>query len=189
MSKTLTSANSNVLDDNVIVPVHFLKIEYTSGTLYLNTSDRNITFDGNSYIGGSGIANISSIEESQELQASGIRLTLSGVSNSNVSIALTENFKNVDATLYLGFLNINNYTLHDDPFIIFKGKVDTQDLQISGETATIVVEIENRLIDWERQRISRYTNNDQLQKFSGDVGLEFVQQLVEKELFWGVEND
>jgi hypothetical protein len=41
----------------------------------------------------------------------------------------------------------------------------------------------------ERQRISRYTNNDQLKKFSGDVGLEFVQQLVEKELFWGVEND
>ncbi len=50
MSKTLTSANSNVLDDNVIVPVHFLKIEYTSGTLYLNTSDRNIVFDSIQYI-------------------------------------------------------------------------------------------------------------------------------------------
>ena len=188
MSKTLTSANSNVLDDSVIIPVHFLKIEYTSGTLYLNTSDRDITFDSNSYVGGSGIATISSIEESQELQASGIQLTVSGVSSSNVSIALTENFKNVDATLYLGFLNTADYTLHDDPFIIFKGKVDTQDVQISDDTATIVIEIENRLIDWERQRISRYTNNDQLQKFSGDVGLEFVQQLVEKELFWGVEN-
>lgn len=188
MSKTLTSANSNVLDDNVIVPVHFLKIEYTSGSFFVNTSDRNITFDSNTYVGGSGVATISSVEESQELQASGIRLTLSGVSSSNVSIALTENYKNIDATLFLGFLNINTYQLHDDPFIIFKGKVDTQDVQVDGDTATIVVEIENRLIDWERQRISRYTNNDQLQKFSGDVGLEFIQQLVEKELFWGVEN-
>ena len=188
MSKTLTTANSNVLDDSVIIPVHFIKIEYTSGTLYLNTSDRDIVFDSNTYVGGSGIANISSIEESQELQANGIQLTVSGVSSSNVSIALTENFKNVDATLFLGFLNTDNYTLHDDPFIVFKGKVDTQNLQIDGDTATIVIEIENRLIDWERQRISRYTNNDQLQKFSGDVGLEFVQQLVEKELFWGVKN-
>ena len=188
MSKSLSTANANVLDDNVIVPVHFLKIEYTSGTLYLNTSVRDITFNSDEYIGGSGIATISSIEESQELQASGIQLTVSGVSTSNVSIALTENFKNVDATLYLGFLNINTYQLHDDPFIIFKGKVDTQDVQVDGETATILIEIENRLIDWERQRISRYTNNDQLQKFSGDVGLEFVQQLVEKELFWGVKN-
>ena len=55
MSKTLTSANSNVLDDSVIVPVHFIKIEYTSGTLYLNTSERDITFDSNSYVGGYGV--------------------------------------------------------------------------------------------------------------------------------------
>ena len=148
MSKTLTSANSNVLDDSVIVPVHFIKIEYTSGTLYLNTSERDITFDSNSYVGGYGVANISSIEESQELQASGIQLTVSGVSSSNVSIALTENFKNVDATLYLGFLDTTNYTLKDDPFIIFKGKVDTQNLELSGETATIVIEMRTDR-DWE----------------------------------------
>lgn len=188
MSKTLTTTNANVLDDSVIVPVHFIKIEYLSGTLFLNTSDRDIVFDGETYVGGSGIANISSIEESQELQATGIRLTVSGVSVSNVSIALTENFKNVDATLYLGFLNSTNYTLHDDPFVIFKGKVDTQDLQVDEETATIVIEIENRLIDWERPRIKRYTNNDQQKKYPGDRGLEFIQELVEKELFWGVDN-
>ena len=56
MSKTLVTANSNVLDDSVIIPVHFIKIEYTSGTLYLNTSDRDIVFDSNTYVGGSGIA-------------------------------------------------------------------------------------------------------------------------------------
>lgn len=188
MAKTLTSANTNVLDDSVIIPIHFLKIEYTSGTLYLNTSDRSLTFDGDEYIAGAGIANISSIEETQELQASGVQVQISGVDSSNISIALTENFKNIDTTLYLGFLNTSTYVLEDDPFIIFKGKIDTQNIQVDGETATIVIEIENRLIDWERQRISRYTNNDQLSKHSGDVGLEFVQQLVEKELFWGVEN-
>jgi hypothetical protein len=188
MAKTLTTANQNVLDDSVIIPIHFLKIEYTSGTLYLNTSDRDLDFDSQTYVGGAGVASISSVEETQELQASGIQVQISGVDSSNVSIALTENFKNVDATLYLGFLNITTYTLEDDPFIIFKGKVDTQNIQVDNETATIVIEIENRLIDWERQRISRYTNNDQLSKYSGDVGLEFVQQLVEKELFWGVEN-
>ena len=41
-------------------------------------------------------------------------------------------------------------------------------------------------IDWERSRIRRYTNQDQQQKFSGDKGLEFIQELQEKELFWGV---
>ena len=186
MAKTLSTNNTNVLDDQVIIPVHFLTINYTSGTLFLNTSDRNFTISGNNFIGGSGIATISSIEETQELQATGIKLTVSGVASSNISIALTENYKNVDATLQLGFLNTTTYALIDTPFTIFKGKVDTQDIQVDSDTATIVIEIENRLIDWERSRIRRYTNQDQQQKFSGDKGLEFIQELQEKEIFWGV---
>ena len=50
------------------------------------------------------------------------------------------------------------------------------------------LDIENRLIDWERPRISRFTNEEQQNLFSGDKGLEFVDSVAEKELFWGVEN-
>ena len=44
MVKTLSTNNSNVLDDAVIRPVYFLKLEFPSGTVYLNSSDRNITW-------------------------------------------------------------------------------------------------------------------------------------------------
>ena len=52
----------------------------------------------------------------------------------------------------------------------------------------IELDIENRLVDWERPKISRFTNEEQQNLYSGDKGLEFVDSVAEKELFWGVDN-
>ena len=186
MVKTLSTNNSNVLDDEVLRPIYFLKLEFPSGNVFLNSSDRDITWGGNSYIGSGTIGTLSDIEETAELQANGIKLTLSGIPSTYVSIALTTEYQGSTATEYLGFLN-NDYVLVDDPFIIFVGKVDTMSISLS-DTATIELEIENRLIDWERPRISRFTNEEQQNLYSGDKGFEFVDSVAEKELFWGVDN-
>ena len=45
--------------------------------------------------------------------------------------------------------------------------------------------VESRLADWERPRVSRYTDADQQQRFPGDLGCRFAPQMVEKELVWG----
>tara|TARA_R110001632_G_scaffold184396_1_gene304539 strand:- start:101 stop:661 length:561 start_codon:yes stop_codon:yes gene_type:complete len=186
MVKTLSTNNSNVLDDEVLRPIYFLKLEFPSGNVFLNSSDRDITWGGNSYIGSGTIGTLSDIEETAELQANGIKLTLSGIPSTYVSIALTTEYQGSTATEYLGFLN-NDYVLVDDPFIIFVGKVDTMSISLS-DTATIELEIENRLVDWERPKISRFTNEEQQNLYSGDKGLEFVDSVAEKELFWGVDN-
>ncbi len=186
MAKTLTSNNSAVLNDDVIRPVYFIKFEFPSGNVYLNSSDRNITYDSQSYLGAGTIGTLSDIEETSELQANGLKLTLTGIPSTYVSIALTTEYQGSTATVYLGFLN-SSYALVDDPFIIFLGKVDTMAISLS-ETAIIELDIENRLIDWERPRISRFTNEEQQNLYSGDLGLEFVDSVAEKELFWGVDN-
>lgn len=186
MVKTLSTNNSNVLDDDVLRPIYFLKFDFPSGNVYLNSSDRNITWGGNSYIGAGSIGSVSDIEETSELQAQGVKLTLTGIPSTYVSIALTSEYQGSATTQYLGFFN-DNYGLVDDPFVIFVGKVDTMAISLS-DTATIEVDIENRLIDWERPRISRFTNEEQQNLYANDKGLEFVDSVAEKELFWGVDN-
>ena len=186
MVKTLSTNNSNVLNDDVVRPIYFLKFEFPSGNVYLNSSDRNITWGGNSYIGAGSIGTVSDIEETAELQANGVKLILSGIPSTFVSIALTSEYQGSVATEYLGFFD-DDYGLVDNPFIIFVGKVDTMAISLS-DTATIELEIENRLIDWERPRISRFTNEEQQNLYSGDKGFEFVDSVAEKELFWGVDN-
>ena len=51
MVKTLSSNNSAVLNDSVIKPVYFIKFEFPTGTVYLNSSDRNFTISGQEYLG------------------------------------------------------------------------------------------------------------------------------------------
>jgi hypothetical protein len=62
--------------------------------------------------------------------------------------------------------------------------MDTCDLEI-GETATITLTIQNRLADWERPRLRRYTDEDQQSVYDGDLGLQFVAQMAEKTIYWG----
>ena len=68
--------------------------------------------------------------------------------------------------------------------VLFHGRIDTMDIQI-GKTAQVNVTIESKLVDWERARIRRFTNEDQRSAYSSDEFLEFVTQTVEKEIVWG----
>jgi hypothetical protein len=47
---------------------------------------------------------------------------------------------------------------------------------------------ESRLMDFKRVREIRYTDEEQQNLFSGDVGLEFVNDIQEKPIFWGNQN-
>ena len=84
--------------------------------------------------------------------------------------------------MFLAFLD-DDYQIIEDPMLAFRGRIDTQDISL-GKEANIAVNIESRLIDWERPRVRRYTNEDQQDLHSGDKGLEFVSQMVEKEITW-----
>ena len=55
----------------------------------------------------------------------------------------------------------------------------------SGDTSTIKVTVENRLIEFERSRQRRYTSEDQKIDYPNDKGLEFVAEIAEKEIVWG----
>ena len=85
--------------------------------------------------------------------------------------------------MYLGFLDAN-YALVADPFVAFKGRMDSMDIEL-GKTASIQIGIESRLVDWDKARIRRYTNEDQQNYFAGDKGLEFMSEMVDKQLVWG----
>jgi hypothetical protein len=72
-----------------------------------------------------------------------------------------------------------------NPIVVFSGFMDTMVINDGGETATIQVTVENRLIEFERTRVRRYTAEDQKIDFPTDKGLEFVAEMEEKEIVWG----
>ena len=63
--------------------------------------------------------------------------------------------------------------------------MDQMTIAEGPETSTIALSVESRLIDLERIRTRRYTSEDQKRRFPGDLGLDFVNSIQDKELFWG----
>jgi len=80
-------------------------------------------------------------------------------------------------------LDGNAWTVVADPVIIFRGRMDQMDITL-GDTAQVAVKLENRLADWERPKIIRYTYNDQQLRDPGDGSFRFLPATTEKEIVW-----
>ena len=182
MSRDITAAAKTASAAEVALPVTFVRLAYDSGVVRASSADRDFTFDSETYLGLGNFGSVSVIEESAEVKANGVSCTLSGVPSEFIADALNEDYQGRDAKIFLGFLDAD-YALIDDPLLAFHGRIDTQDIGLGGD-AQISVTLESRLIDWERPRVRRYTNEDQQNEYSDDKGLEFVSQMVEKEILW-----
>ncbi|MGA2501113.1 MAG: hypothetical protein ABSH20_25530, partial [Tepidisphaeraceae bacterium] len=72
-----------------------------------------------------------------------------------------------------------------DPCLLWQGSMDQPTIEVSGDTATISMACENRLIDMNVAVDRRYTNEDQQLDYPGDLGFSFVDQIQEVTIYWG----
>jgi hypothetical protein len=63
--------------------------------------------------------------------------------------------------------------------------MDVMTIQEDGQSATITINVENVLIDLQRPRVRKYTNEEQLARYPNDKSLEMVASLQEKDIAWG----
>jgi hypothetical protein len=187
MSRNLTTAVQNELAASELQPFFAIKLAFDSGDVKLWTGYGDITVASETYTGGGQLLSISPIEETVEIAARGVNLALNGINSSLVSVALTESYQGRSAKVYLGV--ISSGAVVSDPYLVFDGRMDVMTIEDSGDTANISLSAESRLIDLERARVRRYTDNDQQNQFAGDTSLRFVADLQDKEIAWGSGKD
>lgn len=184
MSRSLTSAMQSAVTADLVRPITLVQCAFDSGNLNLWNGIGNLTVDSVDYVGAGTLLSISAISESAELTANGITVALSGVTEPLISKARDEDYQGRELKVLLGIINEDG-TVSVDPVVVFSGFMDTMVLNDGGETATIQVTVENRLIEFERTRVRRYTAEDQKIDYPNDKGLEFVAEMAEKEIVWG----
>ena len=184
MSRTLTSAMQAVATAEVVRPIVLVQCDFDSGALNLWNGIGDLTVSGVDYVGAGTLLQISSMKESADLAANGMNVTLSGITEPLISKARDEDYQGRELKILLGAMDSTNSVI-SSPVIIFNGFMDTMSIQDGAETATITVAVENRLIEFQRSRIRRYTAEDQKIDYPTDKGLEFVAEIAEKEIVWG----
>jgi len=182
MPRTLTGAADTALQAATVAVLTFLQIELASGTLYLTTAAHNVSWNAQTWLGMGRLGQIEAIKEGIESEMYGVRMSLSGLPVSMISTALGEAYQGRPVKIWEGL--VSGGAIVVDPIGPFTYRLDTMDIGL-GDTATIELTAESRLVDWNRPRVRRYNDADQRSEYPEDRGMEFVEQMVDKELVWG----
>ena len=184
MSRTLTTAMSNATTASVVRPIFLIKMAFDSDTLNIWNGVGDLTFDSATYSGLGDLLAISQIDESSDISAKGINVTLTGLKSSFLSLALNEDYQGRALTVYLGAFDSTG-SLIADPVVVFSGFMDVMTITESGDSSTISLAVENKLIAFERTKERRYTPEDQKIDFPNDRGFEYVADTARQEIIWG----
>ena len=206
MSRDLSTNTIDNISQDVVYPFFATELRFDGdNTLRLWTGQGTLVLeDGTSWVGTGNLLNISAIEETSELAVKGATLTLSGVPSEVLSLALSEPYQGRVCNIYFGTFSQGSILQESSSYIllqdgsrinlettdkgfneIFSGYMDQMNIEESGETSTIQLLVENKLVDLERARVARFTSGYQKSIYAGDLGLDFLEDLQDKQISWG----
>ncbi len=184
MSRTLSTEMQAVATAELVRPIYLVDMEFSSGSIYLWSGMGDLTYNSNTYLGAGDLLSIGAIQETAELTANGATVTIGGIKQSLLTLARDEPYQGRPLIIRLGAFDENG-DLIASPVILFSGFMDIMTIADSGETSTITVTVENKLIAFQRTAVRRYTAEDQKIDHPTDKGFEFVAKIQEKEIVWG----
>jgi len=185
MSRTVPAALLTALDGDKIEVFYAVDLDFDSGNMRFWTGYGDKTINSQTYTGTGNLLTIDGLEEVSDLSARGTTLTLNGLDSTIVSYALTEEYQGRLVTIYWG---VGSETVE-----VFSGFMDKMTIQDSGETSTISLTVESRLVVLERSSVRRYTRESHAavrtsKSLSGsDTFFDWTTQLQDKQIVWGRE--
>jgi len=182
MSRTLTNDVKTIIESTNVQPFLLFEGEFITGYLRLWTGYGDLTWNGFTWQGTGYLFDISSVRESSDGTANGVTVSLSGIPSAMLSLVLSDIKQNLPGKIWIGFLDNG---VVSDPILLFEGRLDISAIHEDGETSTVNIDYESRLIDLQRPRENRYTHEEQQARFAGDLGCAFVVSLQEANIVWG----
>lgn len=159
-----------------------VELDFPDGFARFHGGHESITINGNAFMGVGQLGNISVAEESAELRSYGMTIKLSGVPRDSVAYALGQAYQGRRGTVYEVQLDATTWQVIG-ALVVFRGRMDQMDIAL-GQQAAVTVKLENRLADWDRPRIRRFTDDEQRRRDPNDGSFRFLSATTEKEIIW-----
>lgn len=183
MSRDLTAGVITQLQAESVEIGLLFEGEFASGWVRIWSGLGNLSWNGYTWTGAGTLLGISSIDETNEVRAVGATVSVSGIPSDLVSLALGDARSGKTGRVYLAFFSSGSIV--SDPILQFEGRLDVPVIEDGGETATIAISYESKLIELERPRERRYTPEDQAIDYPGDLGFDYVAALQDAQITWG----
>lgn len=180
MSRNLSAEIQTRLAADAVRPVYLVYFDFSGAALRLWTGQGSLSYDSQTWLEDAGqLQNVPNVLESISLQPQSAEFALSGDIDYTVDLTNPTVYRGRMVEMYLGFLETDGTLPATNVYKIFSGRMSN----IDGETTidggmeaekNLVVQAESRLIDLQQQKKNRYTHQDQLSLFPGDLGLQYA---------------
>jgi hypothetical protein len=184
MPRNLSAGQLAATQSANLRPAFFVEAHFVSGPIYVWTGRGSIAWGGQTWLGVGTLGTISTIEEGASVDAKGINLTMSGIDSTLLTDVMTEFQVGLPVLVRLGLFDAT-LALIDDPVISWAGRMDQPTIDVDGQTCSISINCENRLVEMNVAVDRRYTNEDQQLDHPGDRGMEFVSSIQDVTIYWG----
>lgn len=159
------------------------------GGVRIWTGVGQVQWNGQTWEGLGHLLKIDPIVESTDSAAQGITVEVDGFQDDFFSPVMLGDYQGRPAKVWFGLFSEAYGDIISDPYLIFSGILDSDEVIDSGigESSKVVIRAEHRLSDLLRPRSFRYTYEDQqtLYPEAEDAGLEFIAALQEVDFSWG----
>lgn len=182
MSRSIDSTLLTALTADNVEPYLAVDLFFDSGNLHLWTGYGDKDIGSYTYTGAGHLLGVSGLEEVSDLSAKSVTLTLTGMDATVLDYALTESYQRRQVVIRLGEMSSSS------TITLFEGLMNTMSISDDGDTSTIQLVVENKLIKLERGSNRRYTHDNHVARNSGDTFFAYVADLADKEITWGRES-
>jgi len=183
--RPLHPLTEEAVQEGLIRPAILVFLDFPDDPVYAHNRLGEIVYDGNTYIGVGNMGSISKAQEGLETRPYSVNLTLNGLDPEFVTQVMNTKYQGRVAKVIVVFLDVENQVI-GDPVIDTQYQIDVAEGSVTSDTATITIRLQSRLANWARATPGRYTDQHQVSRFPDDRGLEFVAEMADIEINWGV---
>lgn len=182
--KTFTAPVLAAFAGQGVVLAQLLALEFSTTPVYLNTSNWDLVWGGNTYKGAYGLGQISVVADKPG-EVQGLQLELAAGSPAIISLALDDAdiVQGTVCTLRTAVFDPATYQILDAP-VDWAGKLDTMAIMEQGDTASVAVTAESRAVDLLRGNASYYADADQVAINPADRSFQYVVDQIDKPIVW-----
>ena len=181
-----TAIVGRLTDDHQVMAVA-VKAEFDTADIRIWSGLDDLTISSETYTGAGTLLGISGNEDTAELTSTGTVVTLSGMDDTVLGYALSENYQNRPITIFLVF-TMGGSNEVAGTMTLFKGRMTALSINDDPNGSTVVINAENRLVDLNRPSHLRYTVESQKYILSSDTSFRYVQQLQDMDIVWGKQS-
>jgi hypothetical protein len=195
--RDLTLAMVDALQQDVIYPAILVDLDFADDTQHVWNGVGELAWNGNTYIGVGAFGGVSGLTETTALEAKGATLTLSGISSDLLTESMDEIEAFHDCNIYLCLFDGPCGNILSTPFLSWSGFMDDPEISDDGKTASIAIQVENKLLTMNIDCARRFTADDNtidladrlttlgLPTTTSDTAFQFVNAMQLQQVWWG----